>query len=76
MNYILLLSWRLPPWAADPAPNNKKAAALISQNRRWGMYIGEVLDHAENTPVPALGGLAHLCRNVCDLLVHTIEHPR
>jgi len=39
MNYILLLSWRLPPWAADPAPNNKKAAALISQNRRWGMYI-------------------------------------
>ena len=38
--------------------------------------VGEVLDHAENTPVPALGGLAHLCRNVCDLLVHAIEHPR
>ena len=38
--------------------------------------VGEILDHAENTPVPALRGLAHLCRNVCDLLVHAIEHPR
>ena len=38
--------------------------------------LGEILDHAENTPVPALRGLAHLCRNVCDLLVHAIEHPR
>ena len=38
--------------------------------------VGEVLDHGENTSVPALRGLAHLCRNVCDLLVHAIEHPR
>ena len=35
MNYILLLSWRLPPWAADPAPGKRKAAALIVQSRRW-----------------------------------------
>ena len=33
--------------------------------------VGEVLDHTENAAVPALGGLAYLCSNVCDLLVHS-----
>ena len=38
MNYILLLSWRLPPWAACSGITllqiKIRAAALISQNRR------------------------------------------
>lgn len=38
--------------------------------------VGEALNHIENITVPALGGLAHLCRNVCNLLVYAVEHPR
>lgn len=31
MNYILLLSWRLPPWAADPAPGKKSGGLDCSK---------------------------------------------
>ena len=47
-NYIFLLSWRLPPWAACSGITllqiKIRAAALISQNRRKNYILSIEID--------------------------------
>ena len=55
---------------------SKIAAADLNTCNRHHDGVGEVLNHTENAAVPPLRGLAHLRGDVCDLLVHAVEHPR
>ena len=63
--------------AAVASERMKEAYIRTRDKADHSLYngVGEVLDHVENTAVPALRCLPNLHGYISDLLVYRIEHP-